>query len=189
MDPISVVVIAIGLAMDAFAVSIASGLSTRSVKKSNALKIALSFGVFQALMPVLGWLAGLSLRDLISGIDHWIAFTLLLIIGGKMIYEALKLKEITDEADNCDISLKMLFILSIATSIDACAVGLTFAFLKVEIATPALVIGAITFALSFAGVHIGRRFGHLFESKIEVAGGIILIGIGTKILLDHLGYI
>ncbi|MCC6544450.1 MAG: manganese efflux pump [Nitrospirae bacterium] len=185
MDIFTILIIAIGLAMDAFAVSIASGIAMKTLHVQRALTIGLFFGTFQAFMPVLGWFAGLRLRDMISSIDHWIAFLLLSAIGAKMIYEARKIEE--TEKEVAAFSIYILFVLSIATSIDALAVGLGFAFLDISIVTPVIVIGLVTFALSCIGVLIGGKFGHLFEKKIEIAGGIILIAIGTKILLEHFG--
>lgn len=187
MDFLAVLLIAIGLAMDAFAVSIARGIALKKLRVHHALIIAAFFGLFQALMPVLGWLAGLGLKDFISEIDHWIAFGLLSLIGINMILESRRLEKAEEPIKG--LSLQVLFVLAVATSIDALAVGLSFAFLKISIATPALIIGAITFGLSFSGVYIGNRIGHLLESKIEVIGGLILIGIGIKILLEHLGYL
>lgn len=183
MDLITILLIAVGLAMDAFAVAVASGISLKRHRARHALRIAAFFGAFQAIMPVLGWLAGLTLQDYIAGIDHWIAFGLLVGIGVKMIVEAFKLEE--DEKDPSDMNLHLLFLLSIATSIDALAVGLSFAFLEISIATPAIIIGVVTFVLALIGVHLGSRVGHLFENKIEIIGGAILIGIGAKILLEH----
>ncbi len=184
MDLFSIIFIAFGLAMDAFAVSVTSGITIKQLKIRNALKIALFFGAFQAFMPVIGWLAGLSLRAFISSVDHWIAFGLLFFVGCKIIYESVKLEPRERTIDPLDVSI--LLMLSIATSIDALVVGVSFAFLKVSIATPVIIIGVVTFILSFTGVYIGDRFGHFFEKKIEIAGGVILIGIGTKILVEHL---
>jgi len=181
---ITIILIAFGLAMDAFAVSVTSGITIKELKIRNALKIALFFGLFQAVMPVIGWLAGLSLRALISSIDHWIAFGLLFIVGCKMIYESFNLA--SDKRTINPLDVYILLMLSLATSIDALAVGVSFAFLKVSIATPVIIIGVVTFGLSFLGVYIGDRFGHFFEKKIEIAGGLILIGIGIKILIEHL---
>ena len=183
MEMITITFVAFGLAMDAFAVSVTSGITIRHLKIDQALRIAFFFGSFQAIMPVIGWLAGLSLRDFISDIDHWIAFGLLSFIGCKMIYEAL-----TMEIDQKEVklSLYVLLMLSIATSIDALAVGVSFAFLKISIITPVLVIGIVTFVLSYLGTFIGNRLGHFFERKIEILGGLILIGIGVKILIGHL---
>ena len=184
MGLITVVIIAIGLAMDAFAVSVASGFTIKKLKLRHALRIALFFGLFQALMPTIGWLAGLSLRELISQWDHWIAFGLLACIGAKMVYESFKLE--ADRKQINPLAIDVLLMLSIATSIDALAVGVTFAFLKVSIVWPIIVIGLITFTTSFLGVFIGDKFGHIFESKIELLGGLVLIAIGLKILLQHL---
>ena len=184
MDIISIVIIAVGLAMDAFAVSITSGITIKRLKINNALKIALFFGLFQAVMPIIGWLAGLSLRDYISAVDHWIAFGLLSAIGCKMIYESCKVESIKREIN--PLNFFVLLILSVATSIDALAVGISLSFLKISIAIPAIIIGIVTFLLTLLGVFIGNRFGHFFENKIEIVGGLILIGIGTKILMEHL---
>jgi putative Mn2+ efflux pump MntP len=184
MDMITIVFVAFGLAMDAFAVSITSGIAIRQLRVNHALRIAIFFGSFQAVMPVIGWLAGLSLRDFIAGVDHWIAFGLLSFVGCKMIYEAIKME--TSENGIDPLNLYVLLMLSVATSIDALAVGVSFAFLKISIATPIIVIGVVTFALSYLGTYVGNRLGHFFERKIEILGGLILIGIGTKILLEHL---
>lgn len=181
MDLISIIFLAVALAMDAFSVSITRGLTLKCNIK-HTLIIALFFGGFQAFMPVLGWLSGIQLQSLVSIFAPWIAFTLLVIIGVKMIYEALSVDE-----DVCKVfSLKELLILSIATSIDAFAVGVTFAFLNTAILIPVIIIGLVTFALSFIGVYIGKNIGHLFENKIEIIGGLILIIIGFKILLENI---
>ncbi len=187
MSFLTIIFIALGLAMDAFAVSIASGIAMKTLHLRRTFTIALFFGAFQAFMPVIGWFTGLGLRDMIAGIDHWIAFVLLCAIGVKMIYEAGKIEDTERETEV--LSIYLLFILSIATSIDALAVGLGFAFLNISIVTPVIVIGLVTFILSCIGVVIGGRFGHLFEKKIEIAGGLILVAIGTKVLLEHLGYL
>ena len=183
MNTLTIFIIALGLAMDAFAVSITSGIAIKRLRIRYALRIALFFGAFQAIMPVIGWFAGLGMRDLISAIDHWIAFTLLLMVGCKMIYEATLMDGEKDKRD--PLNLYVLIILSIATSIDALAVGLSLSFINVAIIAPAVIIGVITFLLSFLGVYIGDRFGHFFESRIEILGGLILIGIGTRILIEH----
>jgi len=183
MHMMAILLIAFGLAMDAFAVSIANGITIKHQRINNALKIGLFFGSFQAMMPLIGWLAGLRLTDFISGFDHWVAFGLLSLIGGKMIYESTK---IGDNKEIRSLNLFALFLLSIATSIDALAVGLSFAFLKISIATPIVVIGIVTFILSFLGVLVGNKLGHFFENKMEFLGGLILIGIGIKILIEHL---
>ena len=184
MDIISIIFIAFGLAMDAFAVSITSGLTIKSLKIKNALKIAIFFGLFQAIMPIIGWLAGLSFRDYISSIDHWIAFGLLSVIGSKMIYESFHME--SNKRKINQLNVYVLLIFSVATIIDALAVGLSLSFLKVSIVFPALIIGIVTFLLSILGVYIGNRFGHYFERKIEMIGGLILIFIGIKILFEHL---
>ena len=183
MNLLSILLIAVGLAMDAFAVSITCGLTLKNLKVKHAFTIALSFGFFQGVMPIIGWLAGVGFRDFISTIDHWIAFGLLVVIGGKMVYESSKL-EFSEK--NRELSWAFLLLLSIATSIDAFAVGLSFSFLKVEIITPSCIIGVVTFILSMVGVVIGKKVGPFFEKKIEAFGGIILIFIGFKILLTHL---
>jgi len=184
MDMITIVFLAIGLAMDSFAVSITSGLTIKRLKINNALRIAMFFGFFQAIMPVIGWLAGVSITDLISGVDHWIAFLLLSLIGCRMIYESIKTGSSLRIINL--LNFYVLLMLSVATSIDALAVGLSFAFMRISIATPIIVIGTITFLLSFLGVYVGKRFGHFFEKKIEIVGGFILIGIGVRILVEHL---
>lgn len=177
--------IAIGLSMDAFAVALCQGLNMRRINYRHAAVIALFFGGFQALMPLIGYLVGSQFEQYIVSVDHWIVFALLIFIGGKMIYEAIR-----GEGDdgNCDqLNLKQLFIMAIATSVDALAVGISFAFLRMSIAGPITLIGCTTFVLSFLGVGLGNRFGSRYQKKAEIAGGIILILIGTKILLEHLG--
>ncbi len=182
MDFISIFFIAIGLAMDAFSVSITLGLTLKSNVK-HALTIAIFFGGFQALMPVIGWISGIQLENIISTFAPIIAFILLLIIGIKMIYEGIYSSDEGDESHS--FSFRYLLMLSIATSIDAFAVGVTFAFLNTPIIQPALIIGIVTFALSFMGFYMGKKIGHFFEGKMEVLGGLILIGIGFKILLQN----
>ncbi|OGD17600.1 hypothetical protein A2V47_03060 [Candidatus Atribacteria bacterium RBG_19FT_COMBO_35_14] len=184
MDLISIIFIAFGLAMDAFAVSITSGLTIKHLRINNALKIAIFFGSFQVIMPLIGWSAGLGFRNYISDIDHWIAFGLLSLIGCKMIYESSKIEINKKKID--PLNVYVLLMLSIATSIDALAVGLSLSFLNLSIVLPAIIIGIITFLLSIFGVYFGNRFGHYFERKIEIIGGLILIGIGIRILIDHL---
>ncbi len=204
MDILSIVLIAIGLSMDAFAVSVTNGIIIKDLKISHALKIAMYFGVFQALMPLAGWLAGFQFRDYIISVDHWIAFGLLAFIGGKMIREAFD--QVDEEAETvegmCEVAvstqgtafenpLRMgrLLVLAVATSIDALAVGISFAFLSVSIVWSAAVIGLITFAICFAGVYMGNKFGGLLKKKAEIVGGLILIFIGLKILLEHMDII
>ena len=184
MNLVTIIIIAVGLAMDAFAVSIASGVTLKEVRLSYALRIALFFGGFQAVMPLIGWLVGSSFSSYIAAFDHWVAFGLLAFIGGKMIYESTILKEAEKKTD--PRKLIVLFVLAIATSIDALAVGLSFSFLDVTIVEPVIIIGLITFLLSFAGVYIGTKAGSMFENKIEIIGGVILIGVGIKILIEHL---
>ncbi|MFH1213466.1 MAG: manganese efflux pump MntP family protein [Candidatus Neomarinimicrobiota bacterium] len=184
MDLLSIILIAVGLAMDAFAVSITCGLTIQQPNRWKYLKIPLAFGGFQALMPVIGWLAGQTLQKYIVNFDHWIAFGLLVYIGGHMIYEAITIKECTPESDPS--GNLVLLGLSIATSIDALAVGVTFAFLEMKIVIPVIIIGLITFGISLIGIIIGKRVGCYLGKKVEVFGGIVLIGIGLKILIGHL---
>lgn len=179
----------VGLAMDAFAVSICKGLSMRKVNKKQCLVIGLFFGGFQALMPFIGWVLGSQFEQYITSIDHWIAFILLGFIGGKMVVEAIREKDEAVEVGKMDppLDLKEMFILAIATSIDALAVGITFAFLQVPIVEAISIIGITTFVISVIGVYVGNFFGNRYKKKAELAGGIILILIGLKILLEHLG--
>lgn len=186
MSFFELILIAIGLSMDAFAVSVCKGLSVKTLKAQNALLVGLFFGGFQALMPLLGWLLGRQFERYIVEIDHWIAFALLGFIGGKMVWEALRGG---DEGDSGSFAFKELLLLAIATSIDALAVGVTFAFLSVDIWSSVAVIGATTFAFSFGGVYLGNKVGGRFHEKAELAGGVILVLIGLKILLEHLGVI
>lgn len=184
MSTLTLLAIAVGLAMDAFAVAIGAGLQLCQVTKRQTFRLAWHFGLFQAFMPVLGWLAGLTLVEYIEPVDHWIAFALLAFIGGKMIYEALKDE---GETDRCDPTKGWtLVMLSVATSIDALAVGLSLAVLGVDIWYPAIVIGIVAGVLTIVGLQLGTRFGALLGRRMEIAGGIILIGIGVKILIEHL---
>ena len=179
----------VGLSMDAFAVSICKGLSMRKVNKKQCLVIGLFFGGFQALMPFIGWVLGSQFEQYITSIDHWIAFILLGFIGGKMVVEAIREKDEAVEVGKMDppFDFKEMFILAIATSIDALAVGITFAFLQVPIVEAVSIIGITTFVISVIGVYVGNFFGNRYKKKAELAGGIILILIGLKILLEHLG--
>lgn len=188
MSFLEFVLIGIGLAMDAFAVSVSKGLSMRTLNWKAGLIIALSFGIFQSGMPLLGWLIAVRFEHFISAVDHWIAFVLLSAIGIKAIVEAVKDMKQKEPKEEEEYALKWgeLLLLSVATSIDALAVGISFAALNVNIWSAISIIGVITFVLSFAGVAIGNRFGARFKSKAEIAGGIILILIGIKILLEHL---
>ncbi len=176
--------LAVGLSMDAFAVAVCKGLALQRVNWKHTALVGLWFGGFQALMPFLGFLLGVGFKDYITAVDHWIAFGLLGIIGGKMIKEALSQEE--EQAD-ASLSCKTMLMLAVATSIDALAVGITFAFLEVNILAAVLFIGVITFVLSAAGVKIGNVFGTRYKAKAEIAGGVILILLGLKILLEHLG--
>ena len=180
-------ILAIGVSMDALAVAICKGLSIQKLKLRHALIVGLWFGVFQALMPTIGWLLGSAFTDLITSVDHWVAFVLLAIIGGNMIREALSKKE-EDEVDP-SLALGAMLILAVATSIDALAVGVTLALLNVKIVATVLSIGLCTFIISTIGVKIGNVFGMKFKSKAELLGGAVLILIGLKILLEHLGVI
>ena len=184
MDMLLIVLIALGLAMDSFAVSITSGLAIKEMKISKALRVGILFGTFHALMPVFGWLAGLSVANLIAAIDHWVAFALLAIIGSKMIVESVGHKSREKPRDPMNVYL--LLTLAVATSIDVFAVGITFALLDVSILTPIIIIGVVTFSMSFLGVYLGNRIGHLFERRIEIVGGLILVLIGLRILIEHL---
>lgn len=186
MGTIEILLISIGLAMDAFAVSICKGLSKKKMNWKNAIIIGLYFGIFQAGMPILGYFLGSTFERFITNIDHWIAFTLLTGIGFDMLKEAFS-KE--SENSNDKVDFKTMIILSIATSIDALAVGITFACLKTKIIVPAITIGIITFLMSVIGVKIGNKFGDKYEKKAEIMGGVILILLGIKILLEHLGII
>ena len=185
MGFVELFLIAVGLSMDAFAVSVCKGLSVQKLEKKHMALVGLYFGGFQFLMPVLGYLLGARFESLITNVDHWIAFALLLVIGGNMI------KESFGEAEklNDDFGFKTMLMLAVATSIDALAVGITFAFLQVRIVPAALLIGVTTFCLSALGIYIGNRFGARFERPATFAGGVVLILIGTKILLEHLGVI
>lgn len=183
MGFVELFLIAVGLSMDAFAVAICKGLSVKKLEAKHALLAGLYFGGFQALMPTIGWLLGYRFEALIGSIDHWIAFFLLLVIGVNMIKESRgEIEKLTD-----DFGFKAMLLLAVATSIDALAVGVSFAFLSVDIIPAASVIGLTTFVFSAAGCYIGKFFGDRYKAKAELAGGIILILIGTKILLEHLG--
>ena len=183
MGALEVVLIAIGLAMDAFAVSICKGLSMKKMNWKKALIIGAYFGIFQGLMPVIGYFLGSTFESLVTKIDHWIAFGLLVFIGVNMLKEAF-----SKDSENCNdnIDFKTMVLLAIATSIDALAVGITFAFLKTNILLAGLSIGIITFVICVIGVKIGSKFGNKYERKAETVGGLILILMGIKILLEHL---
>ena len=188
MTGLEIWLLAIGLAMDCFAVSIASGIILKRIQWKPMLTMALAFGFFQALMPLLGWIGASTFSHLIESVDHWIAFVLLAFIGGKMLWEAFTEDE--DEGDDKDaekIDLGEYLILAIATSIDALAVGISFAALSVDIVPAVSLIGVTTFIFSVAGVAIGHTFGARYEKPATIVGGVVLILIGLKILLEHLG--
>lgn len=184
MGLFELLILAVGLSMDAFAVSVCKGLAMPEITVKKASAVALWFGGFQALMPLLGYMLGVQFQDSITAIDHWIAFILLGAIGVNMVREALY-GECENTSDSLDV--KTMFVLAVATSIDALAVGITFAFLKVEMIPAVTFIGITTFVLSAAGVKIGNVFGTKYKAKAELAGGMILIILGVKILLEHLG--
>ena len=184
MSRIEIALIGVGLAMDAFAVSICKGLAMRRMNYKKAIIIAAFFGVFQALMPALGYVLGTTFANKIAAIDHWIAFILLALIGANMIKEALSSDD--DECQDDSLRLGDLIMLSIATSIDALAVGITFAFFNVSLLLSVSMIGIITFIICVIGVKVGNVFGEKYKSKAELAGGLILIVMGAKILIDHL---
>ena len=188
---VELLLMGIGLAMDAFAVSVCKGLGMRRVNKKQAVVIALFFGGFQALMPLIGWLLGRQFESYITGIDHWIAFVLLAFIGGKMILEAVRPEDedVAVEQMDAPLDLKELLVLAVATSIDALAVGITFAFLSYPIVEAISVIGVTTFIVCIIGVYVGNFFGNKYKNKAEFAGGLILVLLGTRILLTHLGII
>lgn len=186
MSLVEVIFIGIGLSMDAFAVSVCKGLSFKKINAKNTITVGLYFGIFQAGMPIIGYLLGTTFAEYIKRYDHILAFLLLVFLGGKMIYEALK-----DDfsGDNDSLKVGEMLLLSIATSIDALAVGITFAFLEnnkgLSIYPSAAIIGIITFLLSSTGVLIGKKFGERLQRKAEIVGGLILIIIGAKILIEH----
>ena len=184
LDLVTILGIAIAVSMDALVVSITNGFMMREFKVQHALRIAFFFGLFQALMPLIGWLAGISLASYIRTFDHWIAFGLLLVIGIKMLWECRKMD--SDSSSRDCLHFPTLLLLSVATSIDALAVGISFALLDTAIFYPIAVIGAITFIICFIGVAVGSRITGFHGGKLEAAGGIILIIIGIKILLEHL---
>ena len=184
MTIVELFVIAVGVSMDAFAVSICKGLSVRKLRSRHAFSTAMWFGGFQALMTLIGYFIGIRFADFVTNVDHWIAFVLLALIGGNMI------KESFDRSEDCehdaDFSFRKMFALAVATSIDALAIGVSFAFLKINIWTAILLIGATTAAFSGVGVKIGNVFGCRYKSKAELAGGIILVAMGVRILVEHI---
>ena len=186
MSLIELFLIAVGLSMDAFAVAVCKGLAMPKMSWKGAAIVGLYFGGFQALMPFLGYLLGAGFKDAISAYDHWVAFILLALIGGNMIRES---REDEEESLDASLSFRSMVLLAIATSIDALAVGITFAFLRMDILPSALTIGLTTFILSMIGVLVGNRFGARYKKKAEITGGVVLVLIGVKILLEHLGVI
>jgi manganese efflux pump family protein len=187
MEYLTIFLIAVGLSMDSFAVSITSGLVLKKIDFRNASKIALSLAFFQAIMPTLGWLIGIKIQAYIESFDHWIAFGLLFLIGMKMILESLK----DDESDKNfnPMKPKILLMMSLATSIDALVVGISFAFIEYKWFVSGFIIGATTYVLSMLGILFGKKMGSRFGNKMEIVGGIMLIFIGVRILLQHLGYL
>ena len=184
MKIIEIILISISLAMDAFAVSICKGLSMSKMDWKKAIIIGLYFGIFQALMPTIGYFLGTTFETLVTSFDHWIIFILWFVIGGNMILESFSQSDENDESS--DINFSSMVVLAIATSIDALAVGITFAFMDINIFSTVSLIGLITFVLTVIGVKIGNKFGNKYESKAKLLGGIILILIGVKILFEHL---
>ena len=176
-----IVLIAISLAMDAFAVAISKGLSSKKFDINKALLVGAYFGFFQGLMPLIGYFVGSTFQKFITSVDHWVVFALLLLVGIGMILESFK-----NEEENDDLGFKIMLVLSFATSIDALAIGISFSFFEINIYLSALIIAFITFIISFIGFIIGNRFGNKYEKISKVIGGIILILIGIKILIEHL---
>lgn len=192
MDLVGLFGIAVGLSMDAFAVAVCKGLGMKRINVRHAVVIALFFGAFQAIMPLAGWALGTQFERFITPIDHWIAFVLLAFIGGKMLLDAVRgegCEDVSEGQVDSRLDMRELVMLAIATSIDALAVGITFAFLHVDIVLSASLIGATTFVLSFVGVAVGNRFGARFEKPATIVGGVVLVLIGAKILLEHLGIV
>ena len=188
MSVLEILILAVGLSMDAFAVSICKGLAVKRIDMGKAGIVGLWFGGFQALMPLTGYLLGSQFSEYIERFDHWIAFVLLALIGFNMIKESREEEE-EEEKPYAGVNFKELLILAVATSIDALAVGVTFAFLQVNIVPAITIIGCTTFVISIAGVYVGNVFGSRYKSRAELTGGVILILIGLKILLEHLGVI
>lgn len=186
MGILEISLLGVGLAMDAFAVSICKGLSMKKMNWKNAIIIALYFGIFQALMPMIGYFFGTTFESFVTTFDHWIAFILLALIGGNMIKESF---DNEDEKKNDKVDFKTMIVLALATSIDALALGITFAFFDVNLLLAVAIIGIITFIISIFGVKIGNKFGDKYQNKAELIGGIILVILGIKILLEHLNII
>lgn len=182
---IEIFLIAVSLALDAFAVSVSSGISIPGFGGRQAVKMGVWFGGFQFAMPLIGWFLGSSVSQYIEAVDHWVAFGLLALIGGRMVWGALKAGAGEEEEAPPDLSARRLCLLAIATSIDALAVGVSMAFMKVDILVSALVIGVVAFGLSVVGGLVGKRLGALFQRRAELVGGLVLVGIGIKILAEH----
>ena len=182
---IEIFLIAVSLALDAFAVSVSSGISIPGFSGRQAVKMGVWFGGFQFAMPLIGWFLGSSVSQYIEAVDHWVAFGLLALIGGRMVWGALKAGAGEEEEVPPDLSARRLCLLAIATSIDALAVGVSMAFMKVDILVSALVIGVVAFGLSVVGGLVGKRLGALFQRRAELVGGLVLVGIGIKILAEH----
>jgi len=185
MSLITILIIAVGLGIDAFSVAIGIGATNNKKSWAPVLRLATAFGSFQFVMPIIGWLAGRTVVDIIAGYDHWIAFALLALVGGKMIWEGFE-KESDEEKDDPTRGWPLL-MLSIATSIDALAVGFSFSILKNQILLPAVIIGVVCFLMTVTGMIFGKVLAKLFGKKVEIFGGLVLIAIGVKILIDHLG--
>ncbi len=191
MSTVALLIIALGVSADAFAVAVGKGLGMPRLHLRTAASIAIAFGLAQALMPLFGWLLGTQLEQFITPVDHWVAFGLLALVGGRMLREALRPEDLPGEGTGAGnvmlVRPRELLVLAVATSIDALAVGISLALVEVNIVTAVIVIGAVTCVLSFAGVALGQRAGARFRGPAEIAGGLVLIGIGVKILLDGLG--
>ena len=186
MGIVEIILLSIGLGMDAFAVAVCKGISMKKMNWKNAIIIALYFGVFQALMPLIGYFLGMTFESIVTTFDHWVAFALLTLIGGGMIKESF---DDEDDKKNDKVDFKTMVVLAIATSIDALAIGITFAFFDVNIVLAVSIIGIITVIISVLGVKIGNRFGDKYQNKAQLMGGIILVLLGFKILFEHLGII
>lgn len=185
IDFLSILLIAIGLSADCFAVALGGSISMKTLSRLQIFRVSLAFGLFQALMPVLGWLAGQTLVKIIADYDHWVAFILLAIVGGRMIWESFRSEE--SRSENADITKGVLLLtLSVATSIDALVVGLSFAFLEISIITASLTIGTVALVVTAIGFLLGRKLGSLIGRRAEALGGVVLIGIGLRILLTHI---
>ncbi|NCB62037.1 MAG: manganese efflux pump [Clostridia bacterium] len=185
---VEILLIAVSLALDAFAVSVSSGISVPGFGWKHAVKMGCYFGFFQFAMPLIGWLLGTGVSTYIGAVDHWVAFVLLALIGGKMVWEALKKARGQGGEDDAptELTAKRLTVLAVATSIDALAVGVSMAFMAVNIVAAAVIIGVVAFLLTIVGGLLGRRLGSLFQQRAELVGGFVLIGIGVKILCEHL---